>query len=220
MEAINLRIMLFGEPGVGKGTLGSRLSEKYSIPRLSTGDLFRAEIAKSTPLGQKVKEYINSGHLVPDEIVLEVAKQMFSVDYNNGFILDGFPRTVPQGEAFSAILKEHDWKMDAIILIKVQIEEIIRRLSARRQCESCGASFNLVSSPPKVAWVCDKCSGKLIQRPDDEPQVVRERLSVYQEQTNAVVNYYRRKGLLKEIDVTGLSVNESFESLIKLIESS
>lgn len=211
--------MLFGEPGVGKGTLGTKLSEKYSIPRLSTGDLFRAEITKGTSQGELVKDFVNKGHLVPDEIVLQVAKQMFSRDYPNGFILDGFPRTVPQGEAFSLMLKEHGWKMDAIILIKVQIEEIIRRLSARRQCNLCGTSFNLVSSPPKTAWICDKCGGKLIQRPDDEPQVVRERLLVYQEQTKAVVDYYTRKGLLKEIDVTGLSIEDSFKKLVDCIDN-
>lgn len=213
-----MRIMLFGEPGVGKGTLGSKLSKKYDIPRLSTGDLFRAEIAKGSPLGIQVKDIINAGHLVPDDIVLNVMKEMFTHNYPKGFITDGFPRTVPQGEAFGQMLKEHGWTMDAIVLIKVEVEEIIRRLSARRQCEDCGIAFNLVSSPPQVPWVCDKCAGKLVQRPDDEPQVVRERLNVYQEQTKAVVDYYRRKGMLKEVDVTGLQVDESFAKLLQAIE--
>jgi adenylate kinase len=214
-----MRIVLFGEPGVGKGTLGSMLSEKYDAQKLSTGDLFRAEIANNTALGQHVKGILAAGQLVSDDIVLRIVKEMFNNNYQSGFILDGFPRTVPQGMAFDDMMKEHGWKLDAIVRIKVDVDEIIRRLSARRQCEKCGTAFNLVSSPPKVAWQCDKCGGKLVQRPDDEPQVVRKRLEVYESQTRSVVDYYKRKGLLREVDVSGLPVDHAFRRLVQTIEN-
>ncbi len=212
-----MRIVLFGEPGVGKGTLATKLSEKFSSPRLSTGDLFRQNIAQGTPLGMQVKGILDAGQLVPDAIVLDVVSDLFSHDYANGFILDGFPRTIPQAIAFDHMLEENKWNLDAVIRIHVSEDEIVHRLSARRQCVSCGTAYNLVASPPKVAWTCDKCGGKLEQRPDDEPQVVRERLRVYMDQTQAVVDYYKEKGWLKEVDAGGLSVEESFSKVLATI---
>ena len=193
-----MRIILIGPPGAGKGTYAKYFSKKYCVPHISTGDIFRAEIANETELGKKIKEYVEKGMLVPDEIVIEVVKKRLSQpDTQKGFILDGFPRTIKQAEALDQFAK-----IDAAIHIYIDMEEAVRRLSNRYVCPKCGRSYNLLFNPPKNDLTCDDCGTKLIRRKDDEPEIIRKRYKIYYETFQPILEYYKAKNLLIEIDNT------------------
>lgn len=193
-------LIMLGAPGAGKGTQAVRLSEKMGIPQISTGDLFRENLRNQTPIGQKAKEYMDKGQLVPDEVVLDMLfDRLKAADCQKGYILDGFPRTIPQAEALDARLAKGDSRVIAISL-EVPDEIILERLTGRIVCESCGAPYHKTASPPKNEGVCDRCGGKLIQRKDDTKEVVIDRLKVFHEQTEPVKAHYGKKGYLILID--------------------
>ena len=201
-----LRTILLGPPGAGKGTQAAKIVEKYGIPHISTGDIFRENIKKGTELGKKAQEYMNRGELVPDDLVIEIATtRLLEDDCKNGFLLDGFPRTVYQAEKLDEFLQSHDSKIDNVIDIAVGKDELIERLTGRRVCKSCGASFHVVNIPPKQEGICDYCGGELIQRADDNLQTVTNRIDVYEDQTMPLIDYYEKAGTLTHIDgSTGL----------------
>jgi len=189
-----VRIVIFGPPGSGKGTYASRLTKKLGIPHISTGDLVREEIRNQTPLGKTIEKYSSSGMLVPDEIITEILKKRLASELSKGFILEGYPRTVGQARELEKITN-----IDVVVNLNVPDNVIVKRLSARLQCKNCGAIYNEITMKPKVAGKCDKCGGELFKRVDDQPEVIRERLKVYQEASEPVVGYYRSKNLLKDI---------------------
>ncbi|MFO7820099.1 MAG: adenylate kinase [Halanaerobacter sp.] len=196
-----MKLVLLGPPGAGKGTQAARLEEEYEIPHISTGDIFRKAIKEETELGQKAKEYIDAGKLVPDKVTNGIVKERLAEsDCQEGFILDGFPRTVNQAEALSQILSDLDYELDAALNIKVSSDEVVKRLSGRRICSDCGATYHVDFNPPQEERVCDKCGGELYQRDDDTPDTIKERLEVYYDKTAAVVDYYEEQDLLVIID--------------------
>ena len=201
-----LRTILLGPPGAGKGTQAAKIVEKYGIPHISTGDIFRENIKKGTELGKKAQEYMNRGELVPDDLVIEIATtRLLEDDCKNGFLLDGFPRTVYQAEKLDEFLAARDSKIDKVLDIAVEKEELITRLTGRRVCKACGASFHVVNIPPKKEGVCDFCGGELIQRADDNLETVTNRIDVYEAQTMPLIDYYEKAGNLVHIDgSTGL----------------
>lgn len=201
-----LRTILLGPPGAGKGTQAAKIVEKYGIPHISTGDIFRENIKKGTELGKKAQEYMNRGELVPDDLVIEIATtRLLEDDCKNGFLLDGFPRTVYQAEKLDEFLDSHDSKIDNVIDIAVGKDELIERLTGRRVCKACGASFHIVNIPPKQEGICDYCGGELIQRADDNLETVTNRIDVYEDQTMPLIDYYEKAGTLTHIDgSTGL----------------
>ena len=201
-----LRTILLGPPGAGKGTQAAKIVEKYGVPHISTGDIFREKIKKGTELGKKAQEYMNRGELVPDDLVIEIATtRLLEDDCRNGFLLDGFPRTVYQAEKLDEFLAARDSKIDKVLDIAVEKDELIARLTGRRVCKACGASFHVVNIPPKKEGVCDFCGGELIQRADDNLETVTNRIDVYEAQTMPLVEYYEKAGNLVHIDgSTGL----------------
>ena len=201
-----LRTILLGPPGAGKGTQAAKIVEKYGVPHISTGDIFRENIKKGTELGKKAQEYMNRGELVPDELVCEIATDRLSrEDCAEGFLLDGFPRTVFQAEKLDEFLTANGKKVDAVINLEVEKEELITRLTGRRVCRKCGASFHVVNIPPKTEGVCDYCGGELYQRDDDTVETAENRISVYDTQTKPLVDYYTKAGCIVNIDgATGL----------------
>ena len=201
-----MKIIMLGAPGAGKGTQAAKIVEKYHIPHISTGDIFRENIKNGTELGKKAQEYMNRGELVPDDLVIEIATtRLLEDDCKNGFLLDGFPRTVYQAEKLDEFLQSHDSKIDNVIDIAVGKDELIERLTGRRVCKSCGASFHVVNIPPKQEGICDYCGGELIQRADDNLETVTNRIDVYEDQTMPLIDYYEKAGTLTHIDgSTGL----------------
>lgn len=198
-----MRVILLGPPGAGKGTQAKLISEKFSIPHISTGDIFRANIKEQTPLGIEAKKYIDKGQLVPDEVTIGIVKDRLTKDdCDNGFLLDGFPRTVAQAEALDEFLKNVNKELDVALLIKVPEEFILERMTGRRVCTSCGASYHIKFNPPKQEGKCDICGSELIQRKDDTEATVKERLEVYSKQTYPLINYYNDNGILSEVDGT------------------
>lgn len=196
-----MRLILLGPPGAGKGTQAARISDKYGIPHISTGDIFREILKRDDELARKVRKYVESGDLVPDEIVVEIVRErIHRPDCQRGFILDGFPRTKPQARALDEILEADGTPLTAALYLQVTEETVVMRLSRRRVCENCQAVYHLDFNPPKVPSVCDRCGGKLVQREDDREEVVRRRLRVYREQTEPLLEYYRQRGVLKEVD--------------------
>ena len=194
---------MLGAPGAGKGTQAKMIAEKYSIPHISTGDIFRANIKEGTELGKKAKTYMDKGELVPDELVVDlVVDRVAKDDAANGYVLDGFPRTIPQAEALDAALDNIGEKVDFAIDVDVPDENIVKRMSGRRACVGCGATYHIEHVPPKKEGICDKCGGELILRDDDKPETVLNRLSVYHEQTQPLIEYYTKKGILKTVDGT------------------
>jgi adenylate kinase len=199
-----MRLILLGAPGSGKGTQAKLLAERMGITHLSTGDILRAEVKNGTELGRKAKEYMNSGKLVPDSLILDMIKgKLASPELSNGFILDGFPRTVAQAEGLEAISKELGLEIDKVININVDDEEIVKRLTARRSCPQCGAIYNMLYNPPADDEKCDKDGAKLVQREDDNEATVRNRLKVYHDQTQPLEDFYRKRGLLVDIPGSG-----------------
>lgn len=212
-----LRAVLLGPPGAGKGTQAVRLVEKYEIPHISTGDIFRKNIKEGTALGKKAQEYMNAGALVPDELVVDLVKDRLQQDdCKNGFLLDGFPRTIFQAEKLDEFLSESNLKMDIVINLKVEKEALIKRLTGRRVCKDCGASYHIVNIPPKKEGVCDICGGELIQRKDDNIETVENRINVYEEQTAPLIGYYKEAGSLVDFDGEA-SLDEVFDAIVQAI---
>ncbi len=213
-----MNIVFLGPPGAGKGTQAKILIEKYGIPQISTGDMLREHRAKGTELGKKAQEYMDKGQLVPDEIILGMVRERLAQsDCAKGFILDGFPRTVAQAEALDKILSEMGKKLDFALALVVPDDLLVERLTGRRTCKSCGMMFHVKYKPPKVEGKCDACGGELYQRPDDNEETVRNRLKVYHESTAPLIDYYKGKGILKEIDGSK-SINEITGQLIQILE--
>ena len=195
-----MRIILLGLPGAGKGTQADRICSRYGIPHISTGDMFRAAIAAGTPLGQKVKPYLDSGRLVPDELTISIIRERLQqADASVGFLLDGFPRTLAQAQALDEMLREIRKPLDAVIYLHVERDVLLARLTGRRICRSCGATFHVVNQPPKVEGVCDACGGELYQRPDDSEETMRVRLEQYA-QTEPLIAFYTDRSLLKTVE--------------------
>ena len=212
-----LRTILLGPPGAGKGTQAVKIVEKYGIPHNSTGDIFRENIKNGTELGKKAQEYMNRGELVPDDLVIEIATdRLLKDDCKNGFLLDGFPRTVYQAEKLDEFLAAQGGKIDKVLDIAVGKDELITRLTGRRVCKACGASFHVVNIPPKKEGICDYCGGELIQRADDNLETVTNRIDVYEAQTMPLVEYYENAGNIAHIDgTTGL--DNVFADIVKAL---
>lgn len=213
-----MKIIMLGAPGAGKGTQAKQIAAKYSIPHISTGDIFRANIKNQTELGRKAKEYMDQGMLVPDELTLELIMDRFkNDDCKNGYVLDGFPRTIPQAEALTKALADQQDAIDYAINVDVPDEAIVSRMSGRRACINCGGTYHIKFNPTKKDGICDACGGELVLRDDDKPETVQKRLSVYHAQTQPLIDYYEKQGKLKEVDGTR-DMNDVFEAIIKILE--
>jgi len=198
------RVVLLGPPGAGKGTQAKLLQDEFGAVQISTGDILRKAVADQTPLGQQAAGFINSGALVPDSVIVNlVAERLKEPDCARGFLLDGFPRTIPQAESLDEILKNAGQNLNCVLSVQVAQDIIVERLAGRRTCRQCGALCHVVFNPPKVEGVCDRCSGELYQREDDQEQTIANRLQVYEKQTAPLVQYYRERGLLRAIDGVG-----------------
>lgn len=209
-----MKVIFLGPPGVGKGTVATRVKDKLGIIQISTGDILREEVKKESDLGKKAKEYMDEGQLVPDEIVIKIIKRRVQKeDAREGFILDGFPRTIPQAEAL-----EGEIEIDKVINFEAPEEVIIKRLSGRRVCSECGAIYHIKNIPPKKEGVCDKCGGELIQRDDDKPEAIKERLEVYKEQTEPLIDFYKKRNLLVTVDADQ-ELNKIIEDTLKVLKS-
>jgi len=212
-----MRLIFIGPPGVGKGTQAKLVKKYFGIVHLSTGDILRAEIAQATPLGIKAKSYIDKGHLVPDNELLDImSKRLNEDDATKGYLLDGYPRTIPQAEGLDNFLDEMNQKIHAAVSIELDDESIIKRLSSRRFCNECGNITNLLFNPPKIDGQCDKCSGLLLQRSDDSKEVIIERLEVYNKQTAPLLEYYQEKHLIKKIDGSG-NIDNVYQLILKAL---
>lgn len=199
-----MRIILLGPPGAGKGTHASRIEKEFGTVQVATGDMIRSAMKSKTELGKKADAYVRAGKLVPDEVVIGIVQERLSQDdVRDSFMLDGFPRTLEQAQALDAILEESGRRLDAVLYFDVEDAELIRRLSSRRVCEDCSTTYNIISMPPLEEGICDRCGGKLIQRSDDTPEVIRQRLRTYEEQTKPLVDFYEKKGILHRISSTG-----------------
>ncbi|MDD3220827.1 MAG: adenylate kinase [Clostridia bacterium] len=212
-----MKIIMLGAPGAGKGTQAKKIADLCKIPHISTGDIFRANIKQGTELGKKAKTYMDEGLLVPDELVCDlVVDRIQQDDCTNGFILDGFPRTIPQAEALTDALNAIEQKMEYALNIDVPDENIIRRMAGRRACVGCGATYHVEFNPPKVEGICDICGEELILRDDDKPETVTNRLNVYHEQTKPLIDYYAEKGIMHTIDGTQ-TMDEVFSDIQKIL---
>ncbi len=213
-----MRIILLGEPGAGKGTYSSALVKKYSIPQISTGDMLRSAIKAGIELGLKAQEFMKRGELVPDSVVIELIRERIKKeDAHSGFILDGFPRTVPQAESLEGMLKEMKIKLDGVLKIEVSHQVLIRRLTGRRVCPACGATYNVETMKPLLEGICDKCGKELIQRTDDKPETIENRLMVYKKDTEPLISFYEKKGLLKRVSCEEI-FEISFPRIIEVLE--
>ena len=214
-----MKIVLLGPPGAGKGTQAKSISNRYSIPHISTGDIFRKNISEETPLGIEAKQYMDNGQLVPDEVTINMVKDRLTwEDCKNGYLLDGFPRTVAQAEALEGFLADRNEKLDTALSIEVPSSFILERMTGRRVCPSCGASYHVKFNPPTKAGVCDVCGSDIVQRKDDTEETVSERLEVYERQTQPLIDFYNNKNLLSTVDGTK-AINEVFESICSILGS-
>ena len=212
-----MKIVMLGAPGAGKGTQAKMIASKYQIPHISTGDIFRANIKNGTELGKKAKSYMDQGLLVPDELTVDlVIDRLAQDDCKNGYILDGFPRTIPQAEALDAALAKLGEKMDYAIDVDVPDENIVSRMSGRRACTGCGATYHIVYNPSKKGECCEVCGEKLILRDDDKPETVQKRLNVYHEQTQPLIDYYTKQSILRTVDGTQ-DMNDVFAEIVKIL---
>ena len=212
-----MKIIMLGAPGAGKGTQAKMLAEKYGIPHISTGDIFRANIKNGTELGAKAKEYMDKGLLVPDELVVDLIMDRFKADdCKNGYILDGFPRTIPQAECLTKALNERNEKMDYAVNVDVPDENIISRMSGRRACLNCGATYHIVNIPTKKPGICDRCGEPVVLRDDDKPETVEKRLHVYHDQTQPLIDYYTKAGILKSVDGT-VDMEDVFGAIVSIL---
>ena len=212
-----MKIIMLGAPGAGKGTQAKQIADKYSIPHISTGDIFRANLKDGTELSKKAKEYMDQGLLVPDELTCDLVMDRISQeDCKNGFVLDGFPRTIPQAEALDAALSKIGQKMDYAIDVDVPDDNIINRMSGRRACLNCGATYHIVSIPTKVEGVCDRCGNQVVLRDDDQPETVKKRLEVYHAQTQPLIDYYKKQDILKTVDGTQ-PMEQVFDAIVEIL---
>ena len=212
-----MKVIMLGAPGAGKGTQAMKIAEKYQIPHISTGDIFRANIKEGTELGKKAKSYMDQGQLVPDELTLELIMDRFqNPDCANGYVLDGFPRTIPQAEALTEALAKKGETIDYAINVEVPDENIINRMGGRRACLACGSTYHIVYAPTRVEGICDRCGEKLVLRDDDKPETVKNRLNVYHNQTQPLIEYYTRQGKLAEVDGTQ-SMEDVFNAIVKIL---
>lgn len=212
-----MKIVMLGAPGAGKGTQAKKIAGKYGIPHVSTGDIFRANIKNGTKLGMQAKAYMDAGNLVPDEITIGMLlDRIHQEDCEKGYVLDGFPRTIPQAESLTAALKERGESIDYAIDVDVPDENIIRRMSGRRACLSCGATYHIVYNAPKKEGVCDQCGEPLVLRDDDKPETVQNRLNVYHRQTQPLIDYYKREGVLAQVDGTQ-DMEQVFQDIVKIL---
>lgn len=212
-----MKIVMLGAPGAGKGTQAIKIADKYDIPHISTGDIFRANIKGGTELGQKAKSYIDQGELVPDEVTIGMLLDRIAQDdCENGYVLDGFPRTIPQAESLTEALKSQGDQIDFALNIDVPDEAIIQRMSGRRACPKCGATYHIVYAAPKTENICDKCGTELIIRSDDKPETVKDRLNVYHQQTEPLIAYYKTAGVLREVDGTQ-ELPKVFEDVVAIL---
>ena len=212
-----MKIVMLGAPGAGKGTQAKMIAEKYTIPHISTGDIFRANIKEGTPLGLEAKSYMDQGKLVPDELTVKILlDRVAKDDCRNGYVLDGFPRTIPQANVLKEAHAKQNDKIDYAINVDVPDENIVRRMSGRRACVTCGATYHIEHVPPKTEGICDKCGSALILRDDDKPDTVLNRLKVYHDQTQPLIDFYNNEGILKEVDGT-IDVKDVFENITKIL---
>ena len=212
-----MRLIMLGAPGAGKGTQAKKIAAKYQIPHISTGDIFRANIKAGTELGMKAKSYMDQGQLVPDEVTIGMLLDRISQDDSKaGYVLDGFPRTIPQAESLTAALKERGEKIDYAVNVDVPDENIVNRMSGRRACLGCGATYHILFNAPKTADVCDTCGEKLVLRDDDKPETVQKRLTVYHDQTQPLIDYYKKEGALVEVDGTQ-DMEKVFQDIVKIL---
>ena len=212
-----MKIIMLGAPGAGKGTQAKKIAAKYEIPHISTGDIFRANIKNGTELGKKAKTYMDQGLLVPDELVVDlVVDRVQQEDCKNGYVLDGFPRTIPQAESLDAALEKSGEKIDYAVNVEVPDENIINRMGGRRACVGCGATYHVVYNPTKVEGVCDACGEKLILRDDDKPETVQKRLAVYHDQTQPLIDYYKKSGVLRDVDGT-VDMDDVFAAIVDIL---
>ena len=212
-----MKIIMLGAPGAGKGTQAKRIAEKYEIPHISTGDIFRANIKNGTELGMKAKAYMDKGALVPDELTCDlVMDRLAQEDCKNGFVLDGFPRTIPQAKALDSALEKIDAKMDFAVDVDVPDENIVNRMGGRRACLNCGATYHIVFNPTQSEGVCDTCGKQTVLREDDKPETVQKRLFVYHEQTQPLLDYYKEQNILKSVDGTK-PMDEVFSDIVAIL---
>lgn len=198
-----MKIVMLGAPGAGKGTQAKMIVEKYHIPQISTGDIFRANIKNGTELGKKAKTYMDQGMLVPDELVVDlVVDRLAKEDCADGYVLDGFPRTIPQAEALTEALAKNGEKLDFAVDVEVPDENIVNRMAGRRACVACGGTYHIVYNPTKEEGICDACGGETVLRDDDKPETVQKRLEIYHEQTQPLIDYYKEQGILRTVDGT------------------
>jgi len=214
-----MRLVLLGAPGAGKGTQAKKLIEKYRIPQISTGDILRKAVADGTPLGKEAKSYMDSGGLVPDSVVIGLVKERIAQgDCKTGYILDGFPRTTPQAEALDKVLAEMKAPLDTALVVDVDMDILMKRLTGRRTCKNCQQMYNVHFGPPKKEGACDKCGGELFQRADDKEETIKNRLDVYGKSTAPLIDYYRNKNILKSVEGMG-SVDDIFNKVCKILGS-
>ena len=212
-----MKIIMLGAPGAGKGTQAKMIAEKYGLPHISTGDIFRANIKNGTELGKEAKEYMDKGLLVPDELTVRLLlDRVAQDDCKNGYVLDGFPRTIPQAEVLDQELSKLGEQVDYAVNVDVPDENIVKRMSGRRACLNCGATYHIVSIPPKKEGVCDVCGSELVLRDDDRPETVQNRLKVYHDQTQPLIDFYEKKGVLRSVDGT-LPMEEVFGAITKIL---
>ena len=212
-----MKIVMLGAPGAGKGTQAKMIADKYSIPHVSTGDIFRANIKEGTALGLEAKSYMDQGKLVPDELTVRILlDRVAKDDCKNGYVLDGFPRTIPQAEVLKDALAKQNDKIDFAIDVDVPDENIVKRMSGRRACVTCGATYHIEHVPPKKEGICDKCGSELILRDDDKPETVLNRLKVYHEQTQPLIDFYSAEGILKTVDGT-IDVKDVFANIVAIL---
>jgi adenylate kinase len=212
-----MNIILLGPPGAGKGTQAKMLIDKYRMPQISTGDILRAAVKEGTPLGKEAKSFMDKGQLVPDSVVIGIVEERIQQpDCQRGYMLDGFPRTVPQAEALDEMLRKRKSKIDHVVSVEVARDELVKRLTGRRTCRECGEGFHIHSKPPKKAEKCDKCGGELYQRDDDNEKTVTARLQVYEKQTFPLIEYYKKQGKLKPVDGLG-EMKTIFERITKVL---
>lgn len=212
-----MKIVMLGAPGAGKGTQADKIAEKYNIPHISTGDIFRSNIKAGTELGKKAKSFIDQGLLVPDEVTIGMLlDRIHEADCENGYILDGFPRTIPQAESLTAALKENGEAIDFALDVEVPDANIVNRMAGRRACLKCGTTYHTEFAAPKKEGICDKCGSELVLRDDDKPETVQKRLEVYHEQTHPLIDYYKKKGVLHAIDGT-LSMETVFKNIVDIL---
>ena len=212
-----MKIIMLGAPGAGKGTQAKQIAAKYEIPHISTGDIFRANIKEGTELGKKAKAFMDKGELVPDELTCDlVVDRISKPDAAKGYVLDGFPRTIPQAESLTAALKENGEAIDFALDVEVPDANIVNRMAGRRACLKCGATYHTEFAAPKKEGICDKCGSELVLRDDDKPETVQKRLEVYHEQTHPLIDYYKKKGVLHAIDGT-LSMETVFKNIVDIL---